>query len=208
MTTPDIAASASLDHEHRVRLLQAMAVLAGERGYVRTTIADLVREAGVSKRSFYEHFSGKEACFLALYRAASGSALRALRQAVHTDKPWQLQVEHALGAYFSHMSLDPRLLKTLFVEIHQLGEPGAALRREVMQQIVDFMQATIQTDPQSGIGSTHAVLKPAMAMAAVGGINELVLQAIEQGRAGELQALTPVASELVRALARVELSGL
>ncbi|MEZ5700921.1 MAG: helix-turn-helix domain-containing protein [Burkholderiaceae bacterium] len=35
------------------------------------TIADVVREAGVSKRSFYEHFESKEACFLALYAAAS-----------------------------------------------------------------------------------------------------------------------------------------
>ena len=52
-----------------------MATVSAEKGLAVTTIADIVREAGVSKRTFYEHFDGKEACFLALYRAVSASAL-------------------------------------------------------------------------------------------------------------------------------------
>ena len=37
------------------------------------TIADVVRVARVSKRTFYEHFADKEACFLALYAETSRS---------------------------------------------------------------------------------------------------------------------------------------
>jgi hypothetical protein len=46
-----------------------------------------------------------------------------------------------------------------------------------------------------------------MAMAAVGGINELVLQAIEQGQAAELKKLTPCAGEIVRALTHTDRAG-
>ena len=40
-----------------------------ERGVVATTISDLVARAGISRRTFYEHFRDKEDCLLATYDA-------------------------------------------------------------------------------------------------------------------------------------------
>ncbi|MDP2018838.1 TetR/AcrR family transcriptional regulator [Hydrogenophaga sp.] len=180
-------------NEHRVRLLQAMASVAAAQGLAATSIAAVVAEAGVSKRTFYEHFADKDACFLELYRAASASALRTLRESVQPERPWQDQVEHALGAYLAHLAAGPQLIRMLFVEIHHLGPDGATVRREVMQHLADYMLETInKRDP---------VLTPTMAMAAVGGIHELVLQAIERGEAAQLELLTPSASAVVRLLA-------
>ena len=152
--------------EHRARLLQAMAHVAAEQGLASTSIAAVVAAAGVSKRTFYEHFPDKDACFLELYRAASASALRTLRESVQPGQPWQDQVEHALGAYLAHLAAGPQLIRMLFVEIHHLGPTGATVRREVMQHLADYMLETINAD-----GTT---LTPTMAMAAVGGIHELV----------------------------------
>ena len=184
---------ALVPNEHRGRLLQAMATVAAAQGLAATSIAAVVAEAGVSKRTFYEHFPDKDACFLELYRAASGSALRTLREAVQPERPWQDQVEHALGAYLAHLASGPQLIRMLFVEIHHLGPAGALVRREVMQQLADFMLETINAERE--------VLTPTMAVAAVGGIQELVLQAIEQGEAAQLDRLTPSASAVVRLLA-------
>ena len=186
-------------HEHRVRLVQALGSAAADRGFAATTIADIVREAGVSKRTFYEHFSSKESCFLELYRLVSASALRTLSEALPPDRPWQSQVELALGAYLAHLSAGPRLLRMLFVDVHHLGEAGAAVRREVMQHLADFMLQTVNR-PGPG-GMPGRALSPTMAMAAVGGIHELVLQAIEQQQEAELTRLTTAACEIVRALA-------
>ena len=185
--------------EHRRRLIHAMGGCAADRGYAATTIADIVREAGVSKRTFYEHFSSKEACFLALYRAVSAAALRTLSESVDPKRPWQDQLDSALRAYFAHLSAGPTLLRTLFVEVQHLGDEGAAARREVMQQLADFLLQTV--NGRCGGAVTLPELAPPMAMAAVGGINELVLQAIEQGEAAQLEKLTPAASGIVRALA-------
>ena len=179
--------------EHRARLLQAMAHVAAAQGLAATSIAAVVAAAGVSKRTFYEHFADKDACFLELYRAASASALRTLRGSVQPERPWQDQVEHALGAYLEHLAAGPQLIRMLFVEIHQLGPTGASVRREVMQHLADYMLETINA---SGV-----VLTPTMAMAAVGGIHELVLQVIERGEAAQLERLTPSASAVVRLLA-------
>jgi AcrR family transcriptional regulator len=186
-------------HEHRRRLLQAMGAVAEAKGFVAATIADIVREAGVSKRTFYEHFASKEDCFLALYLAVSAAALRTLKEAVAPERPWQQQLEQAMGAYLSHLSLNPGLLKTLFVDIHHLGETGNQARREVMRQLADFMVVTVRgSEPRPG----SVDIDRALAMAAVGGINELVLQRIEQGQAQDLTPLTASASEVVRRLTR------
>ncbi|MBW0172209.1 MAG: TetR/AcrR family transcriptional regulator [Hydrogenophaga sp.] len=179
--------------EHRARLLQAMASVAASQGFAATSIAAIVAEAGVSKRTFYEHFADKDACFLELYRAASASALRTLSDAVQSDRPWQDQVEHALGAYLAHLAGGAQLLRMLFVEIHHLGPAGAQVRREVMQHLADFMLRTINAQ--------RTVLTSTMAVAAVGGIQELVLLAIERGEAAQLGELTASASAVVRLLA-------
>jgi AcrR family transcriptional regulator len=177
-------------HQHRSRLLEGMAVAVARKGYGDTTIADIVREASVSRRTFYEHFATKAECLIALYEAASHNALQVLRDAIDPRHDWEEQVERALRAYLDGMASNPVLLRTLFVEILHLGPEGLAARRRVNQEIADYMLEVVGRDR----------VTPELAMAVVGGIHELVLQAIEQGRVERLAELTPAASRLVRAV--------
>lgn len=179
--------------EHRHRLLEGMARAVAAKGYADTTIADIVREAAVSRRTFYEHFSTKADCLVALYEAASHNALKVLRNAIDPSRSWQTQVEQALAAYLGCLALNPTLLRTLFVEILGIGAPGLAVRRRMNGEIAGFIQEVINADG-------HERISPAMAMAVVGGVHELVLQAIEDDRLDSLQALARPASELVRAV--------
>ncbi len=183
--------------EHRHRLLEGMSHAVAAKGYADTTIADIVREAAVSRRTFYEHFQTKADCLIALYEAASHNALQVLREAIDPDREWQAQVEQAMTAYLGCLAQNPVLLRTLFMEILALGEPGLAARRRANQEIADFMRGVINAGRSSG------GLSQDMATAIVGGINELVLQAIEQGQGGQLQALVGPSSLLVRAVAEM-----
>ena len=187
--------SASITREHRGRLLQAMAQSVAAKGYADTTIADVVREAGVSRRTFYEQFSDKAECFTALYEAASRGALQVLRDAIDPKHGWEEQLERALSAYLGSMAANPVLLRTLFVEILALGPDGLEARRRVNRELADYMVAVV-----NAADSPHRVT-PQLAMAVVGGIHELVLQAIEQGREDKLAELTATAAELVKAVA-------
>ncbi len=185
--------------EHRTRLLQATGRAVATHGYADTTIAHIVREAGVSRRTFYEHFATKADCFIALYEAASRAGLAVLRGAIDPAHEWQDQVEHALAAYLGYMAGHPVLMRTLFVGILGLGAEGLAARRRQNQEIARFM-----LDVVNGPGGRKrkAPLTPAMATAVVGGINELVLQAIEAGRIGQLVQLAGPAALLVRSVAQ------
>lgn len=187
--------SAVAQHEHHARLLEGMAKALAAKGYADTTIADIVREAAVSRRSFYEHFATKSDCLLALYEAASEQALVVLIGAVDPLQPWQTQVEHAVTAYLNFLAEDPALLKTLFVEILGLGLPGLAVRRKVNAQIAGFISAAT-------VGEQGArLMTPELAMTLVGGINELILQAIEEDRPTDLRRLVEPATRLIRAVA-------
>lgn len=187
--------SAASDTDHAGRLLDGMARAVAAKGYGDATIADIVREAGVSRRTFYEHFTTKAECLIALYEMASLRVLDVLRKAIDARQHWDAQLEEALAAYFAAMAANPDLLRTLLIEILGLGPEGLAARRRVNQQIAEFI-LFVANSPSAG---RKRKLSPQMAMAVVGGINELVLTYIERDRVSALQELVGPASELVRA---------
>jgi AcrR family transcriptional regulator len=197
--------SGEMAHEHYSRLLEGMARAVAAKGYADTTIADIVREAGVSRRTFYEHFTTKAECLVSLYEAASKLALRAVAEAFDPAQPWHQQVEQAMTAYLDYLAQDPVLLRTLFVEILGLGMPGLAARRRVNGEIASFIQAAINNSSSDTLGPA-AHLTSEMAMTVVGGVNELVLQAIEEDRVGDLRQLVSPATRLVRAVAAESLT--
>jgi AcrR family transcriptional regulator len=186
--------------EHRHRLLEGMSLAVAAKGYAGSTIADIVREASVSRRTFYEHFQTKADCLIALYEAASHNALKVLRAAIDPRRDWQVQVEQAMAAYLGCLARNPVLMRTLFVEILGLGASGLAARRRANQEIADLMLKVINAG--QGRRKGFNLLSEDMATAVVGGINELVLQAIERGRVGDLHELVEPASLLVRAVAQ------
>src|SRR6202050_5878896 len=53
--------------ELRILLDAALAVM-GRNGYVDAAVADILREADLSTRSFYRHFESKDQLLCALYR--------------------------------------------------------------------------------------------------------------------------------------------
>jgi AcrR family transcriptional regulator len=187
----------STSQEHRGRLLRGMAAAVAAKGYGDTTIADIVREASVSRRTFYEHFHDKAECLVALYEAASRNALRVLREAIDPSHGWQEQVERAIGAYLECLASNPVLLRTLFVEILGLGPDGLEARRAMHRELCQFLLELVNagTAPQ-------AVMTPEIATVLIGGMHELVLQAIEDGRVEDLPRLTATATQLLKVLTR------
>lgn len=187
----------STTQEHRGRLLRGMAQAVAQKGYADTTIGDIVREASVSRRTFYEHFRDKAECLIALYEAASRNALRVLREAIDPSQDWEQQVERAIRAYLECLASNPVLMRTLFIEILGIGPDGLEARRAMHREIADFLLELVN----AGAGP-HSRMTLDMATAVIGGMHELVLQAIEDGQVDELPALTATATRLLKAVTR------
>ncbi len=170
----------------RRELLEGFCRAVEERGLAATTIADIVRHARVSKRTFYEHFDDKEACFFAAYRAMAADVMRAIAAAVDVAAPWQEQIESAARVYVQVLDSRPKLTRAFFLEIHAAGAHAIALRREVMEEFAALTRGFVE----SARKRQPAVrpLSPVMATAMVGGINELMLlKAERQMKMAELE---------------------
>jgi AcrR family transcriptional regulator len=182
-----------LPPDHRARLMDGMAAAFAKRSYSETTIADIVRHAGVSKRTFYEHFGAKEECLLALYVAASERVLAAIEAAVATARGLDQQIAAATTAYLARMQAHPQLMRTLLIEILAAGPTGLAVRRDIHQRYAALLRRLVSR--------THRrPLSAAMASAVVGGINELILQAVLDDRIDRLLDLAGPAADLVHAV--------
>src|SRR3954454_19574670 len=85
---PDVGGRlAPAGERQRARLLDAVARVVAQKGYAASTVADIVRAAGVSRSTFYEQFDGKEACFLEAYRHGVDVLVDRVRAAVRAAGP-------------------------------------------------------------------------------------------------------------------------
>jgi AcrR family transcriptional regulator len=169
-----------------------------EKGYAAVTIADIARHARVSKRTFYEHFADKQQAFLAVYAAASDRLLRLVDKAATPELDWQQQIAAAVRAYLSALQEEPALTRTILVEIQSAGPEALRLRRRGQQRFAAMLAERVADGVREH--PARRPLSPAMATAVIGGINELVLEAVEQGRAEQLTDLDAVVIEFVRAV--------
>jgi AcrR family transcriptional regulator len=183
--------------QHR-QLLRGMAASVAEKGYWGTTIADAVRHARVSKSTFYAHFADKQHCYVALYSAASNNVLDAMREAdaaaATAGTPWREHLDAVNRAYLGQLASGGGLTRSLLVEVQTAGPAAVAMRRDVISRYVALMLGVC-----NALSSNEPALRPISAQTAlgvVGGVNEVVMAAIEAGPVERLTDLVELATAL------------
>src|SRR5919109_1859805 len=183
---------------HRERLIAAMAASIEEKGYRETVVADVVRIARTSRRSFYEHFEDRDACFLALFDSTNDALIEYLAAAVRPDLPWEDQVDEALAAYLEAMAARPALWQSFMRELPALGQGGATRQRAVIERFAELLIRLVESGRREQPDLGAQPLTADMAIIIVGGIRELVVIAAEQGR--DVRELRPIAAQTVKAI--------
>jgi len=176
--------------------MAAFAEVMGEKGYASTTIADIVASARVSKRTFYEHFSDKEECLLAVYAEACDQLIEVLRAAgTAPGLPWRERVRTTAYAYLAAIDAMPTVSRALLVEVQAAGARAFALRRRMQERFADVLRDLVE----QGRAREPEVrpLSRELALALVGGINELLLHAVDPYEVDEVDAVDAVDGERV-----------
>jgi AcrR family transcriptional regulator len=101
---------------HRAELLRAAAHVFHDRGTATATVEDILRESGVSRRTFYKFFDGKEGVMLALYEAAMDLLTHDVRRAVEDSTDFHAQIDGAVGAFSDFMGAAGRLVHVMGAE--------------------------------------------------------------------------------------------
>ncbi|MEU4713968.1 TetR/AcrR family transcriptional regulator [Micromonospora purpureochromogenes] len=180
----------------RQRLLDGLAVSIAEVGYRNTTVADVVRHARTSRRTFYAHFSDKEACFVALLTDANEEMIRQISAAVDPSALWTSQVRQAIEAWIASAESAPAITLSWIRDVPALGTAARRLQRDVMESFILMIQTLCDTDEWRSVGA-GPVARP-LAIMLLGGLRELIAATVEDG--GPISDVTEVAVQASIAL--------
>jgi len=173
----------------RDRLLHGMAHTVTRRGYAATPVAEVLKAAGVSRRTFYEQFADKEDCFLAAYDAIASVCTERLVAAYHAGETWEDGIALAYDGLLSTLAAEPDFAHLAVVDVLAAGPRALARREAALRRLARFIEFTreradVVAPPPTLVGQ-----------AIVGGIHELVYSKLVRGRAAQLPELT---GELLR----------
>jgi AcrR family transcriptional regulator len=121
LAAPKRARRARAGDSARQRVLHATAALIFEKGYTGLTVVDIVAAAGVSRRSFYNEFTGKVDAFEAAYEYGFEQVMAACAPAFFAPGTWPERVWQAAQAFTRFMASEPLIAHLGFVECHAIG---------------------------------------------------------------------------------------
>lgn len=187
-----------LQASHRQRLIDAMAASIAEKGYRETTVADVVRIARTSRRTFYEYFEDRESCFLALFDATNDAMMEEIAAVVDPHEPLAAQVDRALDAYIRNVAAQPALYRSFVRELPGLGQSGADRQVAVIERFAHLLVDLVDSGRHEQPEIAKRPLSMDTAVMIVGGLRELALIALQRGR--DVRELRASASETVKAI--------
>jgi AcrR family transcriptional regulator len=181
----------------RGRLLDAMAQAVAEHSYGATTIAHVVSHAGVSRKTFYEHFRDKEHCFLAMYDTGIAFVLGRLTEALEAAEDPRQRLVSGVSTFLNVLAEEPAFCRAIVLEVYAVGPIGLARRRAVLQvfagRYLEVNRQAREEDPDV------EPLSGDVALGVVGAILELVSDRVEEGKTGELaELIDPLAEFVIR----------
>lgn len=170
----------SLADSQRERLLDATEALIAEKGAARTTIEAIVKEAGVSSVTFYEHFRDKEECFVAAFERAVEELRAEVGDALPATGSRGERVRASLEALLAAVDAEPARARLCFVEAQQGGPRMAAS--------YDGALDAVATELGDSLGQAIA-----------GGLAWLLREQLELGGGGSVRALLPQMTDVILA---------
>jgi AcrR family transcriptional regulator len=188
------------DAQRRGRILWALATCMAQKGYRATTIADIARAGRVSKTVVYAHFRDKEDCLLELYSRATDRVLETVRTTQERTQaeglPWRERLRAVIGAYLEALAAGPAVAWAALVEVQAAGHSALTLRRGVVDRYVDLLTGVAAQLLAEHPDEVRPVNRELL-LAAVGGINEVLLARVERGEAERLPEAAGVAADVL-----------
>jgi AcrR family transcriptional regulator len=167
----------------RRRIMDAMAELTAEQGYEATKIADIVRRAGVARKTLYDNFDGKEEVFLGAFDSAvTEVAARIQESCVGVGEEWADRIAAGLRAFLAFLAENPAIARMCLIEAVSATPAASARYDDGMGRFVDLLRKNAPT----GTGLPDTIEETL-----VGGVAWILHQKIRRGEAEQALDLMP-----------------
>lgn len=187
---PELPREFIAGHKRR-RIMDAIAELTAEQGYDSTKIGDIVRRAGVARKTLYDNFEGKEEVLLSAFDSAVEEVIQRIEEdCAKVEGGWEEQVQAGLAAFLRFAAEKPALARMCMIEALS-ATPAATERYEAaVQRFVEMTKRTVPRNDQ---------LPETIDETLVGGVAWIVYQQIRRGKTDKAEDLLPELSEFMLA---------
>lgn len=179
-----------VERNQRERLFGATVAVTTSKGYGKTSIADLVEMAGVSRTTFYKYFADKEECFLATLDEIVSAAMGVTASRVRDEGPWEERAERALKSFVELLVAQPAASRLCIVETYAAGPEAMGRIDQALARAQDL------TDYVFGQLPDYSGMPTELTQAMVGGLRKLIHTHLHRHTEAELVELVPQLTEL------------
>jgi AcrR family transcriptional regulator/DNA-binding MarR family transcriptional regulator len=175
----------------RSRMLSSAVQVVMEEGYGQMSVARVTGRAGVSRRTFYELFEDREACFLAAFDQAVGEIALLAKQAWERERRWRERLRAALAAMLTFLDEQPGVGLLVIVEALGAGPRVLEHRARLLAQLTELVD-----EGRAAAGRREP--PPLTAEAVVGAVLSLIhARLLEKPRAPLIDLLNPLMGVVV-----------
>lgn len=174
-------------HNQRERLIAGIAEAVAEDGYSGTTIAHITRAAAVSRRTFYEHFSSKDECFVAAYDTVMAELQERVTAAFEESEEWPQAIKAGIDAMLEFLAAEPNLARLCMVEALVAGPAVVERYDAAIQSFVPYFKQGREGRSPEVLSRLSETTEEAL----VGGMVSLISRRIIAGKAEDLEELLP-----------------
>jgi len=123
----------------RSRMLAAAVEAVEEVGYARMTVAQVISRARVSRKTFYDVFTDREDCFLAVFEQALSRARLRASEAYEREAGWREGTRSALATLLLLIDEEPALARLCIIEALGAGARVLERRSQLLAEVADIV---------------------------------------------------------------------
>ncbi|HWY17666.1 MAG TPA: TetR family transcriptional regulator [Solirubrobacteraceae bacterium] len=127
--------SIAVSELQRARMLRSAVAVVSEHGYGHMSVARITDRARVSRRTFYEIFTDREDCFLAVFDDVLGQAAESVVGSYERERGWLEQVRAGLAALLAFLDERPEVASLLIIDALGAGPRVLRRRADVMARL-------------------------------------------------------------------------
>lgn len=160
-----------------------------EHGYAKTTVIKISAAAGVSRRTFYSYYKGKQEAVFDVYARVSDFLIGVMAEAGAGRRGWPAAVRAELGTLLETFAANPDLARFTLIAPPSAGSQLADVYAGFLERLLNLLaEGRPKRARRPSVGTEHGL---------AGGLAALIVEEVEAGRGEQLPELLPDLLELI-----------
>lgn len=182
------------------RLLEAAGHVFAEVGWADATVEAIVNRAGMSRRTFYEHFDDLKECLLVLHQRVSKVSFRAVESSVNAQTDPAGQLTMGITAFLGGIAMFPHMARVMFRVVRSAGPEFEAVHEQMMARFTKLVLEGVENSfTAGGRGSMPADGQLELRVfALVSGMEAVAMRYVLKGEEAKALEAAPVLIDMVQ----------